>query len=107
MRKIPGAPIPKATRPRNAGATREAILQSALTAFVRQGYDGVGVREIAHKAGVTAVLVNRYFGSKERLFAAAVEATFTDNGLFGGGPPTLAQRLAALGVTPRSHHPET
>jgi AcrR family transcriptional regulator len=103
MVQKPSLPIHKATRPRNAGATREAILQSALTAFVRQGYDGVGVREIAHTAGVTAVLVNRYFGSKERLFAAAVEATFADNGLFAGDPATLAQRLAALVVTRSSN----
>ena len=99
MRHKARPPIPKTTRPRNAAATREAILQSALSAFVRQGYDGVGVREIAHTAGVTAVLVNRYFGSKERLFAAAVEATFTDNGLFEGDAATLAQRLAALVVS--------
>jgi AcrR family transcriptional regulator len=49
------------------------------------------------------VLVNRYFGSKERLFAAAVEATFADNGLFEGDAATLAQRLAALVVTKRSN----
>jgi AcrR family transcriptional regulator len=80
-------------------ATREAILQSALAAFAHQGYDGVGVREIAHTAGVTAVLVNRYFGSKEKLFAAAVETMFGDSSLFGGDASTLAQRLAALVVT--------
>ena len=103
MRKKARPPIPKTTRPRNAAATREAILQSALSAFVRQGYDGVGVREIAQTAGVTAVLVNRYFGSKERLFAAAVEATFTDNGLFEGDASTLAQRLADDGLgTPQA-----
>jgi len=99
MRKKPRLPIPKAARPRNAGATREAILQSALTAFADRGYDGAGVREIARTAGVTAVLVNRYFGSKERLFAAAVEAMFADKHLFGGDAATLAQRLAALVVT--------
>jgi AcrR family transcriptional regulator len=103
MSQKPRPPVPKASRPRNAAATREAILQSALSAFVRQGYDGVGVREIAHTAGVTAVLVNRYFGSKERLFAAAVEATFADNGLFEGDAATLAQRLAALVVTKSSN----
>lgn len=59
----------KTERPRNAIATREAILQSAFEAFARAGYDGVGVREIAGNAGVTAMLVNRYFGSKEELFA--------------------------------------
>jgi AcrR family transcriptional regulator len=93
------SPIHQAKRPRNAVVTREAILQSALTAFSHQGYDGVGVREIAQRAGVTAVLVNRYFGSKEGLFAAAVEAMFADNSLFGGDASTLAQRLAALVVT--------
>jgi AcrR family transcriptional regulator len=56
-------------RVRNAAATRAAILASARKAFARAGYDGAGVREIAAGAGVTAMLVNRYFGSKEKLFA--------------------------------------
>jgi AcrR family transcriptional regulator len=56
-------------RRRNAVTTRAAILTSAREAFARAGYDGVGVREIAEGAGVTAMLVNRYFGSKEQLFA--------------------------------------
>lgn len=63
-------------RPRNASATREAILRSAIHNFARFGYDGVGVRQIAQDAGVTAMLVNRYFGSKEQLFAEAVETAF-------------------------------
>jgi AcrR family transcriptional regulator len=41
----------------------------ARKAFARAGYDGAGVREIASGADVTAMLINRYFGSKERLFA--------------------------------------
>jgi AcrR family transcriptional regulator len=63
-------------RPRNAAATRDAILHSAIGHFARAGYDGAGVREIAADAGVTAMLVNRYFGSKEQLFAEAVETSF-------------------------------
>jgi len=62
-------------RRRNAAATREAILISARRAFARAGYDGAGVREIAAGAGVTAMLVNRYFGSKEQLFAEVVAET--------------------------------
>jgi AcrR family transcriptional regulator len=81
-------------RPRNAAATRDAILHSALIAFSRHGYDGVGVREIAQRAGVTAVLVNRYFGSKEELFAAAVEVAFADSTLFEGERTECANRLA-------------
>src|ERR1700693_4947880 len=89
----------RSKRPRNAAATREAILRSALAAFSRYGYDGVGVREIAQTAGVTAVLVNRYFGSKEELFAAAVEIAFADRSLFEGDPSMLAQGLAATVMT--------
>ncbi|MEP7456450.1 TetR family transcriptional regulator [Phyllobacterium sp. SB3] len=56
-------------RRRDAGTTRAAILESARKAFISSGYDGAGVREIAKGAGVTAMLINRYFGSKEELFA--------------------------------------
>jgi AcrR family transcriptional regulator len=65
-------------RPKNAANTREAILVSARRAFARAGYDGVGVREIAAGAGVTAMLVNRYFGSKEELFAEVLQDTMRD-----------------------------
>jgi AcrR family transcriptional regulator len=67
--------VPPPARRRNAAATREAILISARRAFARAGYDGAGVREIAAGAGVTAMLVNRYFGSKEQLFAEVLAAT--------------------------------
>ena len=70
---------PKAANPpvrkRHAATTRAAILVSARKAFARAGYDGAGVREIAKGAGVSAMLVNRYFGSKERLFAEVVADT--------------------------------
>jgi AcrR family transcriptional regulator len=66
-----------APRRRDAAATRAAILESAHRAFVRAGYDGAGVREIAHGAGVTAMLVNRYFGSKEQLFAEVIARAMT------------------------------
>lgn len=67
-----------AKRTRNAAATRAAILASARQAFARAGYDGAGVREIAADAGVTAMLINRYFGSKEQLFAEVVADTMRD-----------------------------
>ncbi len=68
-------------RRRNADATKEAILESARRAFTRFGYDGAGVREIAQGAGVTAMLVNRYFGSKEQLFEEVVEVTLSAPGI--------------------------
>lgn len=82
-------------RPRNAAATRDAILHSAIRHFARAGYDGVGVREIAADAGVTAMLVNRYFGSKEKLFAEAVETSFTAPVFIAEAPDDLARDIAA------------
>lgn len=65
-------------RKRDADATRKAILVSARAAFVQSGFDGAGVREIAAGAGVTAMLVNRYFGSKERLFAEVLSVAMAE-----------------------------
>ncbi|MEU8076660.1 TetR family transcriptional regulator [Catellatospora citrea] len=81
-------------RRRDAAATREAILDSAVEAFTRAGYDGAGVREVAAAAGVTAMLVNRYFGSKEQLFAEVVDRSFAPPTIVGSTPATLAAHLA-------------
>jgi AcrR family transcriptional regulator len=78
-------------RPRNAAATRAAILKSARKAFAAHGYDGAGVREIAAAAGVTAMLVNRYFGSKEQLFADVVEDTMSGATIIHPGMSDLAR----------------
>jgi len=79
-------------RQRNAAATRQAIMQSARRAFAKAGYAGAGVREIAHGAGVTAMLVNRYFGSKERLFAEAVAESMATTSV-------LAPQIASAGIS--------
>ena len=89
-----------AARPRDADATRAAILASARRAFAAHGYDGAGVREIAAGAGVTAMLVNRYFGSKSKLFAKAVAATMAEPIILAAenlrGPGRAAQMARAL-----------
>lgn len=79
-------------RQRNAAATRAAILQSARKAFAKAGYAGAGVREIAGGAGVTAMLVNRYFGSKEQLFAEAVAESMAATSVLG---PAIAKAGAS------------
>jgi AcrR family transcriptional regulator len=97
-------------RRRDAAATREAIIYSARKAFARSGYDGAGVREIASGAGVTAMLVNRYFGSKEGLFAevvAGIMATPTiltkenlDSSSPGADMAAALVDITATGATP-------
>jgi AcrR family transcriptional regulator len=85
-------PEPVARRPRNALATRQAILDAAVAAFCRLGYDGAGVREIAADAGVTAMLVNRYFGSKEGLFEEVVEVVLGPPSVVAEQPEDLVRR---------------
>jgi AcrR family transcriptional regulator len=85
-------------RRRNAAATREAILEAATRRFATQGYERAGVREIAADAGVTAALVNRYFGSKGRLFAEVIERALGMGHLLEGRRGNLADHLARLMV---------
>lgn len=80
----PGAdgPAPRRRgRPsRASGATgpdaRTRILEAARTEFARRGYDKTSIRGIAKEADVDAALVHHYFGTKDDVFAAAVEVSF-------------------------------
>ncbi|MCE4225716.1 TetR/AcrR family transcriptional regulator [Methylobacterium sp. C25] len=58
------------TRPTGA---RERLLASAKTLFAEQGYERTTVRAVAQAAAADPALVIRYFGSKDGLFARAVE----------------------------------
>jgi len=71
-------------RPRNAEATREAILAAGKVHFARSGYEGAYLRDIAADAGVDAALINRYFGGKEGLFGACLREAIRSEGLFAG-----------------------
>ncbi|PZG22737.1 TetR family transcriptional regulator [Micromonospora craterilacus] len=60
-------------RPGNP-ATRDAILDAARAAFAQRGFDGTTIRAIAADAGVDPALVHHYFGNKDQLFLAAMQA---------------------------------
>lgn len=57
-------------------ANEEEILDAAIAIFWERPSDQVPLTEIARRAGTTKQTVLRRFGSKERLFAAAVERAF-------------------------------
>lgn len=59
------------------------------------------MREIARVAGVTGILVNRYFGSKEQLFSDVIASTMENPGILSSENlsgemeiPEMARRLA-------------
>lgn len=89
LRSMNGVPI----RTRDAEATRARILAAAQTVFSTRGYAEAGVREITALAAVNPSLVNRYFGSKEGLFEAALEAALNVGYLTDAGHAEFGRRV--------------
>jgi TetR/AcrR family transcriptional repressor of mexJK operon len=54
---------------------RRAILDAATTVFLRKGYLGTSMDEIAALAGVSKQTVYKHFADKERLFSEIVTST--------------------------------
>ena len=63
---------PRTGRRAGESGTREAILDAARSRFARSGYDGATIRAIAADAGVDPALVHHFYGTKEKLFVAAM-----------------------------------
>ena len=74
------APTAKSSRPRDANASREALLHSARTLFSERGFEQTTVRDIGDHSGVDPALIARYFGSKVKLYLATVTAEDADSG---------------------------
>ncbi|MEV6567171.1 TetR family transcriptional regulator [Streptomyces kronopolitis] len=77
---------------------RERILAAARTEFAERGYDKTSMRRIARAAEVDSALVHHYFGTKEQVFAAAIELTFapalTMPDALAGGGADVGERMA-------------
>ena len=58
------------------GDTRDEILVAAREVFAERGFDGATVRGVANAANVDPALIYHYFGSKQRLFVAAMEIPY-------------------------------
>ena len=63
---------------RDAEATRRRILQAARAEFARHGLGGARIERIAQAARTNKRMLYYYFGNKEGLFLAALEATYDD-----------------------------
>ncbi|MDI3406836.1 TetR/AcrR family transcriptional regulator [Streptomyces cavernicola] len=89
---------PSRTEREQGPAARERILEAARSEFAARGYDKTSVRGIAKVAGVDAALVHHYFGSKDEVFAAAIEVSFEPAlvvpAVLAEGPEQVGERLA-------------
>ncbi|MGW7531683.1 TetR/AcrR family transcriptional regulator [Amycolatopsis sp. NPDC054798] len=97
---------------RTGAESKQRILDAARALFREHGYGGTTVRAVAGEAGVDPGMVFYFFGSKQGLFAAAIEMSAqvppTLDEVFAGGLDglgervvrTLVENLDASGRTP-------
>jgi AcrR family transcriptional regulator len=89
--------LKRAGRPAGSPPNRDAIRAAAREQFRERGYDSATIRGIAAGAGVDPALVHHYFGSKEDLFAAALQLPTSPRealeGVLAGDPDGLGERL--------------
>ena len=92
-------------RARDAERTAADILQAAQRVFSARSFSEAGVREITALANVTPALVNRYFGSKEKLFEAALTDVLDARYLTEGEREDFGERLASFFIDGRARGP--
>lgn len=89
---------PARTESDTGPGARERILAAARMEFAERGYDKTTVRGIARAAGVDPALVHHYFGTKDEVFAAAIEVSFEPAlvipVILGQGAEGIGERLA-------------
>jgi len=62
----------------DATATRQGVLSSASRLFSERGVGRSSIRDIAREAGVSLATVHHYFGSKEALYEACIDAMYAE-----------------------------
>lgn len=77
-------------------AKREEILEAALTVVASHGCRKASVREIADAAGLSAAGLLHYFGTKEELFVAILQARDARDELQYAGEDSTSSFLAVM-----------
>ncbi|GAA0582353.1 TetR/AcrR family transcriptional regulator [Kribbella sandramycini] len=80
---------------------RTQLLQATIAVIARRGVRGMRVQEVAADAGVSVTLLYHYFGSREGLLEAALEAVSDQAGRYGeraaaGATSARAELVARL-----------
>ena len=98
---------------RDPERTRAAILDAATEEFARHGLGGARVDRIAAKADINKRMLYHYFGAKEALFLAVLEATYgrirtaeLSLSLLDAAPAESVRRLVIFTWNYYLEHPE-
>ena len=109
----PATPTPAPTPARDPAQTRSRILAAAKSEFARAGLGGARVDRIAALAGANKRMLYYYFGDKDELFRAVLEATYEQIReaekalhLDAIDPAEAIQRLVAFTWNYYLEHPE-
>ena len=78
---------------RRSDGTRAAILEAARRRFAADGFRKATIRAIAADADIDPSMVMRYYGSKDGLFAAAVDVNLALPDLAAADPDSLGSLL--------------
>jgi AcrR family transcriptional regulator len=96
-----GRPARTGRRP-GSSDTRDRILGAARATFGELGFEAATIRGVAVRAGVDPALVHHYFGTKQRLFVAAMKIPVDFAAVIPraleGPPEELGERIARLVV---------
>ncbi len=99
----PPAPRKKTGRRPGSADTRRTVLEVARAEFAARGYEKASMRAIGRAAGVDAALLHHYFGSKDRLFLAALEFPVDPKvvveQVLRGDRETVGERVATFVLT--------
>jgi len=60
----------------NGSGTREKVLATARDLFIKNGYNGTSIRDIASASGTNVAHIKYYFDSKHNLFRVIFEEAF-------------------------------
>ncbi|MEY2621908.1 MAG: hypothetical protein RIT26_1728 [Pseudomonadota bacterium] len=98
---------------RDPEKSRARILQAARVEFARHGLGGARVDQIAKAAGINKRMLYHYFGNKDDLFSAVLEANYAHKrdseralALEQDSPPDAIRKLVALTWNYYLDHPE-
>lgn len=100
MTRAVGARPARTGRRPGSSNTRERILGAARIAFGELGFEAATIRLVAARAGVDPALVHHYFGTKQRLFVAAMEMPVDVGAVIplalDGPPYELGERIVRI-----------
>ena len=81
---------------------RRAVLDAALAAFLKRGYDGTSMAQVARQADVSSATVYKHFPAKADLFGAIMERFWENEE--GAAPPAPVPGNPRSGLTEIGRH---